>query len=293
MSAALIEAAAGGATTLCRCWRVTRPDGRVLGFTDHDEPLAFGGTLYDVATGADSAIVESKLGLAVEDAEVSGALASPALTEEDIAAGRYDGAEVVLFVVDWTNPALHQRMGTYAMGEIVRADGAFRAELRGTIERLERSNARRFTRHCDAELGDSRCGAALGPARRVATALIAAKGTQLRVAVPAGAVPHAFDRGHVEWPGEGGGNGDARSAITRVRADGDAWEVRLWAVPEGTVEPGAAIRLVAGCDKTFATCRDRFGNAANFRGFPYLPDGDSAFRYATRDGVHDGAPLVG
>ena len=26
----------GGATTLCRCWRVRRRDGVELGFTDHD-----------------------------------------------------------------------------------------------------------------------------------------------------------------------------------------------------------------------------------------------------------------
>ena len=31
------------ATTVCRAWAVTRNDGVVLGFTDHDAPLAFEG----------------------------------------------------------------------------------------------------------------------------------------------------------------------------------------------------------------------------------------------------------
>jgi uncharacterized phage protein (TIGR02218 family) len=36
----------------------------------------------------------------------------------------------------------------------------------------------------------------------------------------------------------------------------------------------------AGCDKQFATCRDRFGNAANFRGFPHIPGNDYVISHA-------------
>ena len=295
MSAALEDAVRGGAITLCRCWRVTRRDGGVLGFTDHDEPLAFGGTLFEVATGADSAVAERKLGLSVEDTEVSGALASPSLTEADIASGRYDDARVELFVVDWTDPALHRRMADYTIGEIVRSDGAFRAELRGSIERLERSNARRFTRHCDAELGDRRCGVDLArPGLRHPTRVIALDGTRLRVEAVGGADDGLFDHGHVEW--RSGANAGTRSAIVRSRAEatdrGGGRVVALWEAPNARASPGDDLVLVAGCDKSFATCWRRYSNASNFRGFPHLPDGDSAFRYATIDGLHDGGPLV-
>lgn len=34
------------------------------------------------------------------------------------------------------------------------------------------------------------------------------------------------------------------------------------------------ITAQAGCDKRFATCRDKFGNGVNFRGFPHLPGND-------------------
>ena len=40
-----------GATTLAWCWRVTRGDGAVLGFTDHDRDLTFDGTTFEAATG--------------------------------------------------------------------------------------------------------------------------------------------------------------------------------------------------------------------------------------------------
>ena len=45
----------GGATTLCHAWKLLRRDGAVLGFTDHDRDLAFGGTTFAARTGLDAA----------------------------------------------------------------------------------------------------------------------------------------------------------------------------------------------------------------------------------------------
>ncbi|MCB1396167.1 MAG: phage BR0599 family protein, partial [Rhodobacteraceae bacterium] len=37
---------------------------------------------------------------------------------------------------------------------------------------------------------------------------------------------------------------------------------------------GDTIRLTAGCDKRFETCRIKFANTLNFRGFPHVPRED-------------------
>lgn len=42
-----------------------------------------------------------------------------------------------------------------------------------------------------------------------------------------------------------------------------------------TVAAGDTYSLTAGCDRSFATCRDRFNNVVNFRGEPYVPGLDS------------------
>ncbi len=36
---------------------------------------------------------------------------------------------------------------------------------------------------------------------------------------------------------------------------------------------------VAGCRKTLATCKSKFGNVVNFRGFPHIPGVDVVTRY--------------
>ena len=48
------------------------------------------------------------------------------------------------------------------------------------------------------------------------------------------------------------------------------------ALPMGApVVVGDTFSATAGCDRTFATCRDRFANTVNFGGFPHMPGNDA------------------
>ena len=50
-------------TTLCHCWRLTRADGQVSGYTDHDRALTVGGTLFAPETGFSASEARDTLGL--------------------------------------------------------------------------------------------------------------------------------------------------------------------------------------------------------------------------------------
>ena len=99
--AALAEHLAQEATTTCHCWRVTRRDGTVLGFTEHDHDLAFGGTVFLAASGFSASETEAATGLSASADEVAGGFSSEAITEDDLSRGRYDGARVELYLVNW------------------------------------------------------------------------------------------------------------------------------------------------------------------------------------------------
>ena len=53
------------------------------------------------------------------------------------------------------------------------------------------------------------------------------------------------------------------------------------------VDPGHG-GFVLGCDKRFATCRDRFANTLNFRGFPYMVGNDMLQASPASEPVRDG-----
>ncbi|RYE11181.1 MAG: DUF2163 domain-containing protein [Hyphomicrobiales bacterium] len=205
-----------GATTLATCWKLTRADEVVLGFTDHDQRLSFDGTDYEPMHGLDGSETGSRLGAQVDTGEVVGVLHSEAISEADIAAGLYDGAMVETWRVNWREVSERLLLRCTTIGEIVREDGQFRAELRSGQQALNRVRGRIYSPLCDAVLGDARC------------------------------------------------------TVSSLHPD-----------------------FALGCDRRLATCRERFGNVANFRGFPHIPGNDFVLKYPRGGDALDGGALVG
>jgi uncharacterized phage protein (TIGR02218 family) len=65
----------------------------------------------------------------------------------------------------------------------------------------------------------------------------------------------------------------------------------LWVDFARSPAVGDVIRLEAGCDKLAATCRDKFGNFAKFRGFPHIPGEDWLTSYPVSGKANDGGSL--
>ena len=284
---------AGGATTLATCWRIARRDGLVLSFTDHDVALGFGGTRYEPAHGLDGSEAVAKLGPQVDTAEVVGVLSSEAIAEDDILLGRFDGAAVETWRVNWCDVSQRWLVRRATIGEIVREDGAFRAELRSGQAALNVPKGRVYQALCDAELGDARCGVDLMDARYRAEAVVAEVLDRFRLRVEGiGDFEGGwFAFGVAVWD-SGRREGLCDRVVTAERLGGA--DVLGFAAPVGDwVVAGEALVLTAGCDRRFASCTGRFGNAVNFRGFPHIPGSDFVLRYPRPGDNRDGRKLVG
>ena len=155
---ALEAALVSGVTTLCWCWRVTRRDGAVFGFTDHDRDLAFDDLVWRSGSGFGGADIDHESGFVPGQAELAGALDAGTVTGADLDAGLWSGASVEIWRVDWSAPDNRVRTATGALGETRRRDGRFEADWLGPAHRLDRVTGRVFARRCDQELGDARCG---------------------------------------------------------------------------------------------------------------------------------------
>lgn len=262
-----------GATTLCRAWRVVRRDGQAFGFTDHDRDLRIDGLVYHAQTGLTARALQQTTGMAVDNSEALGALSDAAVSEDDIAAGRFDDAEITALWVNWADPSQSMVLFRGNFGEITRSRGAFHVELRGLTERLNLTVGRAYHRGCSARLGDRHCGVNLAAAGMVHEAvLLADAARRLRVVGPAGFADDWFASGKAELlDGEGRGQ---MGLIRHVRRIGADLVIELWngfAVPPAV---GDRIRLQAGCDRQAETCRAKFDNFLNFRGFPHIPGED-------------------
>ncbi len=288
LDAALAASLASGCTTLCRCVRLTRTDGQVLGFTDHDAPLTMDGSTFLPADGFEASQESAALGPAAGEWDLRAALTDDRITQDDLLAGRYDGAQVETFLVDWQNPSAFERLSSGTLGEVTSRDGLFQAEVRGPFAAFDRVRGRVFSARCDAELGDGRCGVNLDqPAYTTTTTIDAVLEPHVfLIAAPSGQSQGHFDGGAFQ---QGSDN------PVRIRAhsvDGALARITLWQAPVTPLGVGAAVTLSAGCDKSFATCKARFANGTNFRGFRYMPGDDFALSYpANSDGNLDGGSL--
>ena len=281
---------AEGATTLCHCWKLLRRDGVVLGFTDHDRDLVFAGVTFAACSGLEPSEISAELGFAVATSEVAGALSALSLTEADIVSGLYDDATVETWLVNWADPEGQRLLLDVAsIGEIKRTDHAFLAELRGIMHRLDQPQGRLYSLACAADLGDARCGIDLTLPAFCAEGSVAA--TDGRLLVQAGDLGDYadgwFTGGRLVWTA-GANAGAAAVEVKHHRRDGSKHVLTLWQAPAATIGAGDAFTVTAGCDKRHATCRDRFANVVNFRGFPHMPGNDFVVAYPREGEGHDG-----
>lgn len=281
-----------GATTICRCWRVERVDGTVMGFTDHDGDLEIDGTTYQASTGFDAAALQTSAGLSVDNSAAVGALSAVGITEADIATGKYDGAAIVQMLVNWQDSSQNLIIFRGSLGEVVRGDGSFEAELRGLAEGLNHAIGRSYLRQCDRRLGDAKCGVDVSDAAFRSDGVIdRVDGTpDIYVSGAGNYTDDWFSHGRLEWVT--GPNAGLVSDIGSDRLDGAFRVINLWQQPHYRVNPGDQVRLIAGCDKRASTCRAKFGNFANFRGFPHLPGEDWVTAYPVSAKVNAGGSIV-
>ena len=263
-----------GVTTLAHGWIVRRRDGVVQGFTDHDSDLAIDGIPCRAGTGFTASEATSRFGQSIDGAELSGALADQSLTDADLAAGRYDAALVETWLIDWSEPSLRVLTARGHIGEVRREGDAFTAELRGLGDLLSQETGRLYTAKCNADLGDGKCRVDLtNPARRATGTVVALEATAaFKASSLGGFADGLFTAGRLTWTS--GGNAGTAIEIKQHRLTGGEGHVVLWQATAEPIIPGDAFTVTAGCDKRFPTCRDRFSNAANFRGFPQIPGND-------------------
>lgn len=284
---------ASGVTTLCRCWKLTRTDGVVLGFTDHDRDLPFDGVTYEAAAGMSAAELAQSIDLSVDTIEIAGGLRSDHLNEPDLAMGLFDNAALVLFVVDWGNVANRVILFAGSIGEVSRGRVGFTAEMRGLSAALNQPTGRIYSRACDADLGDTRCGIDLtSPTYKGNGAVTAVTDNRTFSASGLGAYADSwFQRGKLTWTS--GANAGFAIEVRAHNNIGGVVAFQLWEIMPNDIAVGDTFDVTAGCDKSFETCKSKFSNVVNFRGFPQIPGTDALTSVVSSANNNDGGSRNG
>jgi len=172
VSAGMATAVDNRDLNLVACFFVKqRISGTIQGFTEHDRDIAFdlsdgnGEITYQAAAAFSRTAIANTNTFSVDNLEVEGVLDASAFDPDDIDAGKYDRAEIKIFLVDWTDltlGAIKLRRGH--LGEITTAEKGFKAELRGLLQRYTEEIVEVYTPSCRVDLGDpTRCQVRVEP----------------------------------------------------------------------------------------------------------------------------------
>ncbi len=277
-----------GTTTLCWCWKLTRNDGTIQGFTDHDNDLTFNATTYKAATGFTASELNESIGLNINNMDIDGVLQSASLAEEDLSSGLYDNATIEIYRVNWSDTTQHILMRKGSIGEVKRSENSFTAEIRSLAHNLQQPKGRLYQYGCDATLGDTRCKIDLNLSAYKATGIVDTvinERTFTTTDLETHQTEH-FTSGKLTWPSGASHEVKYHTALNSIIT------IELWHQPVTPILPGNTFEITAGCDKQFKTCQTKFNNALNFRGCPHMPGNDFTLSYPNKDdGTNNGNSL--
>ncbi len=290
-----------GGTFHCQAYKLVRKDNTVFGFTNHDNQLTFGGVTYEPDSGHTPSTLTQTTGMNIDNLDAFGFLQSDRITEDDINAGLYDGAEVTVYRVNWKNTAhaVIEFKGT--IGIISRGRLAFIAEVRSISHALNQPTGRIHLYTCDTRLGSTACGidlsgtSPLGHPYRIYNVAVASVVDRLSfVATVANLLSTPdewFTRGHITWTS--GNNVRIKMEVKVHKVSGTNATITMWEPMPFDIQATDTFNIVTGCDKTIETCKAKFDNVLNFQGFPRMPNQDSILVFAEKDSKNDGSSLFG
>ncbi len=272
---------AGPLTSTALCWRIGRRDGVVLGFTNHDRDVIIDGQRYLATPSFTPSALVMSAGFSVDTIELAGVLSHAAIQASDLSAGRFDGAEIRVFMVDWSQPDVGSvALSSGYFGTVREEDQKFSVEVRGLTDALEAPVVELYSPECRAELGDQRCRVNLQLYKfsSIITKIIDSQTFQV-TAPGSGSFLYSdyLAYGRVRWLS--GHNDSADGEILTSGLANANLQIGLRSPPRLVMQVGDRLEITAGCDKRQDSCINKFYNRLNFRGEPFVPGIDSLVRY--------------
>ena len=272
-----------GQTTLATLFKVTRRDGTVLGFTDHDQDLIVSGVTYLSTSSYNRFNLNEGSDGSVKTTELVGAIDS-VITRDDLERRLYDYAKIQLLICNWANLTQGTMiLATGAFGPVTIEEFNFRVEVRGMAKPLEDQGGEICGPACRVDFGSPRCA----PSGSLAS------GTTINSLLQTGTVvstdgvrtitfsglsnTNAPDGGNLTFAT--GGNANLGSEIKSINWGTNTLVLEPGALLLVAIAPGDTFKFFPACDKTFFTCSTFYLNAINFQAEPHAFSMDDSISY--------------
>ena len=265
-------------------YTITLSSGTVLRYTSAQQPIVYGGNTYaaallDSAPGFHRGQWRCSRGLNADDLEVD--ILYDATTRilgltpaAFAAAGGFDLARIQVdkaMAPDWSNPVVNGVVNVFTgiVAETKSGDSKVALTVNSMTVLLNAAFPRNyFLPQCNHALFDGGCG--LAKTSYAVSGTVSSTGGAPAVGAFNSSCTQAdgwFALGSVVWTS---GVNAGLTSVVKTYANANGAFALIYPLP-AIPAVGDTFTAYPGCDKTQTTCTSKFGNAAKFRGFPYVP----------------------
>jgi uncharacterized phage protein (TIGR02218 family) len=276
-------------------FKVMRLDGFALYLTTASSSLEYLGDTYTPIGSIETSAFRSEAALKDANVDYQGVISSDKITTADLVAGKYRGATVEVFLIDWRFPFLDPFLRRkYTLGDVSFDGEKWTAEAWGVMRRLQQKVGDRFVRTCVHDLGsdsstsDFDCRKDITTAPFTNTEKPVGDVTSRRVfrvnGLPTSLGDDYFKDGTVtitETASTSPNNlGTEREIKSSVDEGAGSHTIELYLpFPFDLATTTDEVTLVAGCLKRIKVdCEGKFSNKANNGSFPLMPGQDTLLK---------------
>jgi uncharacterized phage protein (TIGR02218 family) len=260
------------------CWHIQRNDGTSMRFTTADRPLVVDTYTYTPVGGLNASAERREGELRDRNKDFVGIISSTHVTHADLRAGRYRGAVIEEFVVDWRYPfAGKYDFARYWIGNTRWNGHIWEAQVNGLTRWLKPSLGDVYSRTCRHTLGLPKCFVQVDALKYAGVSVESVDGTEPKrvfdatdADIPATLGDDYFSDGRLVFR-----NGDNYGLETVVKSYTESTRTIELQVPlPFAITTGHYFDVYPGCGRTWTICQDKYDNWINFGGWPWMPGTD-------------------
>ena len=258
---------------IVKCYNIFLKSGEKLYFTQNSNNIIFDNNTYIPNNGIEGNIINNGINLEIENTDIKGFIDSETINHNDILSGKFDNAEIEIFLLDLN---LNEKVSIFNgyIANISYQNNIFIANIKNKTLLLEKIIGDTYSPLCRCCFCDKKCG--LNKDNYTIKGVISEIINQLEFNTNTEKIINKdnnyFTNGIIKMI-----NGKNNGITTEVKKSVNNYIGLKFKFPF-EINVGDQFEIIAGCDKEFYTCCSKFDNAINFRGEPNLPRSEKVFK---------------
>lgn len=260
--------------TLATCFKIELKDGRVLGFTTHSRDIKFieDDIVYKSSSFTPTASSKSSQ-MNVDNMDCKLLIDDINIKKEDIEKGLWDNASVYIFRINWMiKPYSYVNIDKVIngnIGEVEKHKNEFKTEFRSMTQYLQNNIIDDTKSTCNAFFGDNRCKINKDDYTFTGQITNIISDTEI-ITTDLQKETDYFNYGIIEFT-----SGNAKGIGIEIKQNiGLINKIEFQLPLNYILSIGDNFKIISGCNKNKDTCKNKFNNLLNFRGFSFIPGMD-------------------